>query len=423
MWGTARSGVVIRLASLAFTLALLGVAPALYACGSSDSSDAQPWLQETSTGEGGGQAVQSDGDGAVPGVAVGPAGGAASGPGGATMLTGWPDYIPDDIPPLDTNIRTVMEGSTSLRIFYSDLSQEQIDDYLSLLRANGFELTYVVYQDERYPDEEAAQERIEAGDFDAVNISKGDYHLDITYGGGDTTLDIQTSGFEDVYPYTPERNWPSDLAGVIPQPDGCRIEAVYAQDTGGYQIVCRPESPETVQAFVDALLAAGFAPVAPRSGARVDPGSDYPDVYGRGDVEVTVDYSPSVSTARITTWPVDVANLPAWPAALADIIPQPEGAVISMVQEWSELDYMIVCKPGAPPSAAGGGDDESASLLAAYVAQLTAAGFTDLGRSKMEGDRMVEAVLYKDPFTVNLSLTVLGEMHISTSDEAISYSD
>jgi hypothetical protein len=216
----------------------------------------------------------------------------------------WPDYIPADIPALDTNIRNVMEGSVSLRIFYEDLSQEQTDQYLALLEKAGFELTYVVYQDERYPDEEAAQERIDAGDFDAVHIAKDDYRMDITYGGGDTTLDIETSGFADVYPFTPEREWPADLAGAVPQPAGCRVEGVYAQDDGGYQIVCTPESPEVVEAYVQSLLAMGYAPVRTGTPAEVDVASDYPDVYRLGDLELTIGYAPSISTFRLTIWPV-----------------------------------------------------------------------------------------------------------------------
>jgi hypothetical protein len=124
-----------------------------------------------------------------------------------------------------------------------------------------------------------------------------------------------------------------------------------------------------------------------------------------------VDYSPSVSTVRITTWPVGGPSAPVWPSDLEGLVPQPEQSRPAMVQEWSELDYMITC--------AGQGDQ----MLADYVDQLVAAGFTNTGRTQMEGGQMVSAVLEDDPFTVKLGLSATGGLTIQITDEAITYSD
>lgn len=213
----------------------------------------------------------------------------------------WPDYIPADIPPLPDNIRKVMGESTHIRIFYHELSQGQIDEYLQLLQENGFQLQYVVYQDERYPDEKAAQKRIEEGDFDAVHITKDDYELQITYGGGETVMDISASGWEDANPFTPNRQWPADLAD-LPMPQDCRIEGVYPQDSGGYQIVCRPNDEEAAEDYYQALRATGYLPTDSPRRAIPPVAGDYQEVLSLGDTEITLECSASVSTFRLTVW-------------------------------------------------------------------------------------------------------------------------
>lgn len=280
----------VRLKVMLAGLILVAIAAAFSACGASEVAGG----------------IQ--GSGSSPGSVLqnSSAGSASQNSSGASSGTSslWPDYIPDDIPALDTNIRKVMEGGTGIRIFYQDLSREQIDDYLRRLQDAGFKLQYLVYYDERYPDNPATKQRMERGEYDAVDITKGDYHLNIGYVPGDVFLDVDSSGFEESYPNTPDTAWPADLAGVLPQPERCRMEAVYAQASGGYQIVCTPEDDRAVADYVAALEAAGYLPTQSPKVARPDVAGAYPDVYSRGDVEVTVDYPPSTSMMRITVWPV-----------------------------------------------------------------------------------------------------------------------
>ncbi len=83
----------------------------------------------------------------------------------------WPAYLPADIPPLEGSIRLVMEGGDRVRIFYEDMTKEQVDQYLQLLQQQGFHLQYQVYVQEGFPDNSA--ERMKKGDYDAVDITKG----------------------------------------------------------------------------------------------------------------------------------------------------------------------------------------------------------------------------------------------------------
>ena len=400
------------LAALAL-LATFAILVAASACGSGDQTGDLPGLDDGSAA-----GATASGSGAT---APGPTGAAAvagamgsvdpGAPGGATgsdwILTGadarWPDYIPNDIPPLEAPIRKIMQGATGLRIFYEELSRDQVEDYLALLKQNGFEVQYVVYVQEGFPDN--SEERIAAGDFDAVNISKGAYRMDIGYGGRPTTLDIETSGFEDAYPFTPERDWPGDLAGVIPQPERCRIEAVYAQDGGGYQIVATPQDATAVADYVQALLAAGYAPKASPLVARPPVGGDYEVVYGRDDVELTVDHSESVSTARITIWRVDMAGFTPWPNELVGLVPQPAGAPVQMLTELGELDWIIQC--------AGSGEVQ----MPTYIDQLVVAGFTETGQTQRPGGGQTTINLEKAGLKVSLTLASTGELVIQITDE------
>ena len=60
---------------------------------------------------------------------------------GAWFQTGseavWPEAIPEDIPPLEGEIDTVMAGTGRVRIFYHNVSDEQLQSYLALLEREG----------------------------------------------------------------------------------------------------------------------------------------------------------------------------------------------------------------------------------------------------------------------------------------------
>ena len=120
-------------------------------------------------------------------------------PAGSGFGFTWPESIPDDIPILEGEIQMVMEAPGShIRIFYQNLAQDQLERYLNLLEQEGFELEYIVYTREGFPDK--SEEKHQRGDYDAIDITKGQYHMRIEHGSDITTYDIYTSGFQSSTP-------------------------------------------------------------------------------------------------------------------------------------------------------------------------------------------------------------------------------
>lgn len=123
-------------------------------------------------------------------------------PGGSGIGFAWPESIPDDIPLLEGDISIVMEAPDShIRIFYRNLPKRQVEQYLDRLEKEGFDLEYIVYTREGFPDN--SEERAKRGDYDAVDITKGEYHMRLEYGSDTTTYDIYTTGFQDGATVTP----------------------------------------------------------------------------------------------------------------------------------------------------------------------------------------------------------------------------
>jgi hypothetical protein len=113
-------------------------------------------------------------------------------PNGSGIGFAWPESIPEDIPVLEGDIDLVMEGSGShIRIFYRNLSKRQVEQYLDQLEKEGFNLEYIVYTREGFPDN--SEERTKRGEYDAVDITKGEYHMRLEYGSDTTTYDIYTT--------------------------------------------------------------------------------------------------------------------------------------------------------------------------------------------------------------------------------------
>jgi hypothetical protein len=114
---------------------------------------------------------------------------AISPPSGSGIEFAWPESIPEDIPVLEGDIDLVMEASGShIRIFYRNLSKRQVEQYLDQLEKEGFDLEYIVYTREGFPDD--SEERTKRGEYDAVDITKGEYHMRLEHGSDTTTYDI-----------------------------------------------------------------------------------------------------------------------------------------------------------------------------------------------------------------------------------------
>ena len=117
-------------------------------------------------------------------------------PNGGSIAFEWPESIPKDIPPLEGDINLVMEAPGShIRIFYQNLPKHQVEQYLDQLEKEGFDLEYIVYTREGFPDN--SEERRKRGKYDAVDITKGEYHMRIELCKDTATYDIYTTGFQD----------------------------------------------------------------------------------------------------------------------------------------------------------------------------------------------------------------------------------
>ncbi len=183
----------------------------------------------------------------------------------------WPDYIPDAIPVLEGEISNIMVAPEShIRIFYENVTDRQIENYLSLLQEQGFEFTYIVYQQEGFPDN--SEERLAEGDYDAVDITKGEYHMNLSSGAGTAVYDIYTAGFEDLIAQAMEgqwteepedslptpAEWPSIFESDLPQPENCTLVENRTAGPNTVYVDCVPENDNVLVNYAVALEAIGF---------------------------------------------------------------------------------------------------------------------------------------------------------------------
>jgi len=169
----------------------------------------------------------------------------------------WPTYLPHDIPVLDADISIVMGSpETNVRIFFAPLTETQIEQYVELCKKNGFTTEYLVYSREGFPDN--TTDKMKAGDFDAVEITKGDYFMRLEYGSELVTLDIHIANAtpQEKPPSIP---WPEDIKASVPQPEQCFVRNIANLSYGGYQIVCEYEDGNLRMAeYLQVLTASGF---------------------------------------------------------------------------------------------------------------------------------------------------------------------
>lgn len=100
----------------------------------------------------------------------------------------WPRGTLGGAPEFPGEIDLVMEGNVSTRIFYVDMTQKDIEAYVSQLEDEGWEIAYVVY--ESVVDPSRSEERAARGEYDLVTATRGDYRIRIE----PPTLDIELVG-------------------------------------------------------------------------------------------------------------------------------------------------------------------------------------------------------------------------------------
>ncbi len=298
----------------------------------------------------------------------------------------WPDYIPTDIPELEGQISLVMVSAEShIRIFYENMSEDQIEGYLNELQESGFELEFIVYVSEGFPDN--SEERIQKGEYDAVDITKGDYHMRLEFGGSEATYDIYTSGFEAEVIAATTPQWPNELGDLIPPPERCELTSV-SQLNGydeGYLIRCEPEDGEVFADYAEALYALGFY-----KDPNIVSVNESENLWlTNGDTSVQMQYSlMSDLMLKIEKQQGNAAPALEWPSQFEGLIPAPERCEITNL--FPSQDFLMDCKP------------EDADVLQDYLRVLEGLGFVQSHSVEGVNGEILTVTVTKDGISVEL---------------------
>ncbi len=224
----------------------------------------------------------------------------------------WPSAMPADIPYFPGQLDMFMPqrrqsgDSYGVRMFFTGVTKQMLDDYVETLRQEGWTLKPEVYYTPPETEKDAA-ERAARGDYDAWIARKGTRVLTITVpssDGDEVTFDVDglTEAESDALPGMddfieglptptpwPAQTWPPEWAGKVPEPHGCTLGAngnMTSSPTNLYVACGYPDAdPDHHQAIVDAYLAdlaaAGFTP------QEGPPGSTML-VYQNGSINVVV---------------------------------------------------------------------------------------------------------------------------------------
>jgi hypothetical protein len=224
----------------------------------------------------------------------------------------WPSAMPSDIPYFPGQLDMFMPqrrqsgDSYGVRMFFTSVTKQMLDDYVETLRQEGWTLKPEVYYTPPETEEDAA-ERAARGDYDAWIARKGTRVLTITVpssDGDEVTFDVDglTEAESDALPGMddfieglptptpwPAQTWPPEWAGKVPEPHGCTVGAngnLTSSSSNLYVACGYPDAdPDHHQAIIDAYLAeltaAGFTP------QEGPPGSTML-VYQNGSINVVV---------------------------------------------------------------------------------------------------------------------------------------
>jgi len=296
----------------------------------------------------------------------------------------WPDYIPGDIPVLEGEIDTVMEGGSHIRLFYRSVSMNQVIEYLNLLEREGFDLEYIVYVQEGFPDR--SEEKKEKGEYDAVKITKGEYHLNIAY-SADPVLDVYTSGFQEEASAATALQWPPDLPESVPQPAQCVLQTINLStvyDIEEYHITCKKEGDNVEQEYIQLLLSSGFEE---KNGTQIHNIVIETTVFENDETIVipSIGFSPTFFTIQviIKTEPLK------WPEELNGVVPVPERGETDSILPLSDGDFLITLNL------------EDEEVFPEYLHTLEAAGFIEQNKM-LQNEEIISITLTKGSISVIL---------------------
>lgn len=306
-----------------------------------------------------------------------------SGDGSSSDPAQWPDFIPDEIPELEGDIQTVfISPELRVRIFYENVTDSQIESYLDLLESEGFDLTYLVYQQEGFPDN--SEERLAKGDYDAVDITKGDYHMNLSSGDGTAVYDIYTDGFEDLAAQALEVTWPADLAEKLSAPEGCALTDVSGSLESKYVIQCSCDGSEVLLNYADQLRAQNFT-ITDES-ITVE-GDTVARKLQKDTLIVTLTglCNPSLTVE------VESSDLVQWSAVFPSELPQPTDCTLSDIRTAGPNTTYVDCIA------------EKEGVITNYAAELVNIGFNEMARKIDQNEAVTMIVLTRDQDMITLS--------------------
>lgn len=258
----------------------------------------------------------------------------------------WPEYIPEDIPRFECDIETVMAGDNRIRIFFTNVSDKYLKDYLNLLEKKGFALKYQVYIREGFPDN--SEERIKKKDYDAVKATKGSLGVHIEFGGNEATYDIDTSGFPEGTKIITGPTWPLELASIIPEPKQVEYQSVNRSNDGAINVICSSSDSNGFDNYIQILMDLGFEKIEVNKNQNSE-------VY-----EVTLRKQPTVVKVRryqpkvfgITVWLQENRNQEnfnklstvegKWPVGLPESIPAFSNGTVKSILTIDEKTYLLM---------------------------------------------------------------------------------
>lgn len=295
----------------------------------------------------------------------------------------WPDYIPAEIPVLPGEIETVMVAQSShIRLFYSKISDRDIENYLTMLEKKGFNLEFRIYIQEGFPDD--SEEKRKRGEYDAVDITKGDFHMNLSHGAGRATYDIYTTGFQEVVEEAVSISWPTNLEGILPPPERCKLVSITPNNQEGYHVTCNREDDSVYQDYLTLLDSRGFQVFEI---IKDGSGNSILEKLRSGSIvlHMTPDFGPYL------TFDILVEPLPEWPIVFDSVIPIPEGCELTAIIPSVLNNDSIICKP------------ENNLVLQEYVNVLEGLGFEELHNFTNQNGEIMTIILSNGEITVDIS--------------------
>jgi len=305
----------------------------------------------------------------------------------------WPDYIPSEIPEFPGELDSFMVAPEShIRMRFSKVTDDLIEEYLALLVDQGFELQFRIHVQEGFPDN--SEERRQRGEYDDIDITKGEYHMTLWHWEGTATYDIYTSGFREEAIAATALQWPTDLPESVPQIPHCVLQTINPGHIEGYDITCRQEAENVEQEYIQLLLDAGFEE---KNGTEYQNHVLVMTVFENDEVIVI----PSGVFSPVFSIEVIIKSELQWPTVFDNLVPRPLECELTHVASQGQNDvYNIDCQP------------DHQNVLVNYVNILEELGFVEDFKLLTDQDEIAWISLYNGEIKVDITTDSSDSMSV-----------